>query len=81
VLARSVYCSKDGLQFYCLDGEGERVTCEDVADLDKSFQLDRRVWELFFTVWAQSIGVAVYHGVGVEFEAHMHCPGTNVSAN
>jgi flavin-dependent dehydrogenase len=59
---------KDGLQFYCLDEEGRQVTCENVGGLDFSFQLDRRISELFFTMWAQSIGIHVYHGVGVDFE-------------
>jgi flavin-dependent dehydrogenase len=63
---------KDGLQFYCVDEHGERVTCEDVGGLDLSFQLDRRMSELFFTMWAQSIGVKVYHGVRVDFETAYH---------
>ena len=63
-----LFATKDGLQFYCLDSEGKQVTCEDVGGLDLSFQLDRRMSELFFTMWAQSIGIQVYHGVDVSFD-------------
>jgi flavin-dependent dehydrogenase len=59
---------KDGLQFYCIDEEGRSVTSEDVGGLDLSFQLDRRVSELFLTMWAQYMGINVYHGVDVDFE-------------
>ncbi|KAJ3999330.1 hypothetical protein F5050DRAFT_1738332 [Lentinula boryana] len=59
---------KDGLQFYCIDREGVEVTSEDIGGLDLSFQLDRRMSELFFTMWAQRIGINVYHGVEVDFE-------------
>ncbi|KAJ4483723.1 hypothetical protein J3R30DRAFT_3402361 [Lentinula aciculospora] len=58
----------DGLQFYCIDREGVEVTSEDIGGLDLSFQLDRRMSELFLTVWAQSIGINVYHGVEAEFQ-------------
>ncbi|KAJ3827786.1 hypothetical protein F5880DRAFT_1535351 [Lentinula raphanica] len=58
---------KDGLQFYCIDRDEIEVTSEDVGGLDLSFQLDRRMSELFFTMWAQSIGINVYHGVEVDF--------------
>lgn len=59
---------KDGLQFYCVDREGQAVTSQDVGGLDLSFQLDRRMSELFVTMWAQSIGINVYHGVDISFE-------------
>jgi hypothetical protein len=59
---------KEGLQFYCIDEKGVSITCEDIGGLDLSFQLDRSVSELFFTMWAQSLGVNVYHGVGIGFE-------------
>ncbi|KAJ3813166.1 hypothetical protein F5876DRAFT_35768 [Lentinula aff. lateritia] len=64
---------KDGLQFYCIDREGVEVTSEDIGGLDLSFQLDRRMSELFFTMWAQRIGINVYHGVEVDFD-----PSVNV---
>ncbi|KAJ7214509.1 hypothetical protein GGX14DRAFT_611032 [Mycena pura] len=52
-----LFAMKDGLQFYCLDEEGKHVTSEDIGGLDLSFQLDRRMSELFFTMWAQSLGI------------------------
>lgn len=60
---------KDGLQFYCIDEHDCKVTMSDVGGVDISYQLDRRVSELFFTMWAQKLGINVYHGVecGVEF--------------
>lgn len=61
---------KDGLQFYCIDKEGLSVTSEDIGGLDISFQLDRRVSELFFTMWAQRMGINVYHGIDVAFETN-----------
>ncbi|MCJ1384755.1 hypothetical protein MMC17_007873 [Xylographa soralifera] len=59
---------KDGLQFYCLDENDRKVTMSDVGGADISYQLDRRVSELFFTIWAQKLGINVYHGVecGIE---------------
>lgn len=59
---------KDGLQFYCLDEDDRKVTMSDVGGVDISYQLDRRVSELFFTMWAQNLGINVYHGVecGIE---------------
>ncbi|KAJ6588804.1 hypothetical protein B0H19DRAFT_1101209 [Mycena capillaripes] len=59
---------KDGLQFYCVDQEAREITANDLGGLDLSFQLDRRMSELFMTMWAQSIGINVYHGVMVDFE-------------
>ncbi|KAJ7355762.1 hypothetical protein DFH08DRAFT_1053215 [Mycena albidolilacea] len=59
---------KDGIQFYNIDQDDREVTAHDVGGLDISFQLDRRMSELFMTMWAQSIGVNVYHGVAVDFE-------------
>ncbi|KAJ7807294.1 hypothetical protein B0H14DRAFT_3152581 [Mycena olivaceomarginata] len=59
---------KDGLHFYNVDQEDREVTAHDIGGLDISFQLDRRMSELFMTMWAQSLGVNVYHGVGVDFE-------------
>ncbi|ELR09447.1 hypothetical protein VC83_01902 [Pseudogymnoascus destructans] len=59
---------KDGLQFYCVDERGLSVTSEDIGGLDLSFQLDRRMSELFLTMWAQKIGINVYHGVGTDFK-------------
>lgn len=58
---------KDGLQFYCIDDQGLKVTPGDVGGLDISFQLDRRMSELFFTMWAQRMGINVYHGIDVSF--------------
>ena len=59
---------KDGLQFYRVDEHDREVSVSDVGGLDVSYQLDRRVSELFFTMWAQRLGINVYHGVecGVE---------------
>ncbi|OBT60404.1 hypothetical protein VE03_10156 [Pseudogymnoascus sp. 23342-1-I1] len=59
---------KDGLQFYCVDERGLSVTSEDVGGLDLSFQLDRRMSELFLTMWAQKLGINVYHNVGTDFK-------------
>ncbi|KAL8826287.1 MAG: hypothetical protein Q9170_007459 [Blastenia crenularia] len=59
---------KDGLQFYRVDEHDREVASSDIGGLDISYQLDRRVSELFFTMWAQKIGIKVYHGVecGIE---------------
>lgn len=59
---------KEGLQFYCIDNKGLSVTSEDIGGLDISFQLDHRVSELFFTMWAQKMGINVYHGIDVAFQ-------------
>jgi hypothetical protein len=59
---------KDGLHWYKVDQEDREVTAHDIGGLDISFQLDRRMSELFMAIWAQSIGVNVYHGVAVDFE-------------
>ncbi|MCJ1279935.1 hypothetical protein MMC21_007760 [Puttea exsequens] len=59
---------KDGLQFYCVDESDRKVTLSDVGGVDISYQLDRRMSELFFTMWAQKIGVNVYHGVECDIE-------------
>jgi hypothetical protein len=58
----------DGPQFYCIDGKGMSVTCEDVGRLNILFQLNRRMSELFFTMWAQSLRANLYHGVDIVFE-------------
>lgn len=60
---------KDGLQFYCVDKDESAITSEDIGGLDISFQLDRRVSELLFTMWAQGMGINVYHGIDIDFEA------------
>ncbi|MCJ1317728.1 hypothetical protein MMC15_003055 [Xylographa vitiligo] len=59
---------KDGLQFYCLDKNDLKVSQSDVGGVDISYQLDRRMSELFFTMWAQKLGINVYHGIecGIE---------------
>jgi hypothetical protein len=44
------------------------VISEDIRGLDLSFQLDRRMSELFLTMWAQKMGIDVYHGVDIGFE-------------
>lgn len=59
---------KDGLQFYCIDKHGQFVTTQDVGGLDLSFQLDRRMSELFMTMWAQQMGISIYHGVDIGFQ-------------
>lgn len=59
---------KDGLQFYCVDENDRKVSLSDCGGVDISYQLDRRVSELFFTMWAQKLGINVYHGAecGIE---------------
>ncbi|KAJ7640894.1 hypothetical protein DFH06DRAFT_624907 [Mycena polygramma] len=59
---------KDGIQFYSVDQKGAAITENSIGGLDVSFQLDRRVSELFFTMWAQQLGVNVYHGVMIDFD-------------
>ncbi|MCJ1418649.1 hypothetical protein MMC32_004997 [Xylographa parallela] len=59
---------KDGLQFYCVDQNDRKVTLSDVGGVDISYQLDRRMCELFFTMWAQKLGINVYHGVECDIE-------------
>jgi len=59
---------KDGLQFYSIDERGASIVANDVGAIDVSFQLDRRMSELFFTMWAQKIGINVYHGFDVAFD-------------
>ncbi|KFY33105.1 hypothetical protein V495_08428 [Pseudogymnoascus sp. VKM F-4514 (FW-929)] len=71
---------KDGLQFYCIDERGISVTAEDIGGLDLSFQLDRRMSELFLTMWAQRIGINVYHNVGTDFQV-MPGDASAISAN
>lgn len=63
-----IFGLKDGLQFYCVDEKDRKVTSSDVGGLDISYQLDRRVSELFFTMWAQKIGINVYHGTDCGIE-------------
>jgi hypothetical protein len=65
---------KDGLQFYCVDQHGLSVTAQDIGGLDLSFQLDRRMSELFVTMWAQKMGINVYHGVDIGFEVAKEDP-------
>ncbi|KAL8932859.1 MAG: hypothetical protein Q9211_006087 [Gyalolechia sp. 1 TL-2023] len=59
---------KDGLQFYRIDEHDREIPSSDIGGLDISYQLDRRMSELFFTLWAQKIGINVYHGVECGFE-------------
>ncbi len=61
-----LFALKDGLQFYCIDEDGNSVISEDVGGLDLSFQFDRRMSELLLTMWAQGMGIIVYHGADVE---------------
>ncbi|KAF0712700.1 hypothetical protein As57867_004704, partial [Aphanomyces stellatus] len=63
-----IFGVKDGLDFLHIDPNGNGVTAQDVGTVDLSFQLDRRVSELFLTIWAQRLGVRVYHGTGVDFD-------------
>ncbi|KAF8904930.1 hypothetical protein CPB85DRAFT_1225100, partial [Mucidula mucida] len=60
-----IFALKDGLHFYSVDQEGRDVTAQDIGGLDIAFQLDRRMSELFMTMWAQSLGINVYHGVAL----------------
>ncbi|KAJ7797518.1 hypothetical protein B0H14DRAFT_2618891 [Mycena olivaceomarginata] len=63
---------KDGIQLYNIDQDDREVTAHDVGGLDVSFQLDRRMSELFMTMWAQSLGVNVYHVCDVSgFSRHL----------
>jgi glycine/D-amino acid oxidase-like deaminating enzyme len=59
---------KDGLQFYYIDRHGQSVTSEDVGGLGLSFQLDRRMSELFVTMWAQKMGINMYRSVNIGVE-------------
>jgi hypothetical protein len=59
---------KDSLQFYFVDQHGLSVASGGIGGLDLSFQLDRRMSELFVTMWAQKMGINVYHGVDISFE-------------
>lgn len=59
---------KDGLQFYCVDENDRKLSMSDCGGVDISYQLDRRVSELFFTMWAQKLGINVYHGAGCGIE-------------
>lgn len=59
---------KDGLQFYCLDEHDRKITLSDIGGVDISYQLDRRMSELFFTMWAQKLGINVYHGADCGIE-------------
>ncbi|KAJ7870448.1 hypothetical protein B0H13DRAFT_2556313 [Mycena leptocephala] len=68
-----LFALKDGLQFYSLDQQGREITAHDIGGLDISYQLDRRMSELFMTMWAQSIGINVYHGISVDFEMPVDC--------
>ena len=69
---------KDGLQFYCVDKDDRKVTMSDLGGVDISYQLDRRVSELFFTMWAQKLGISVYHGIecGIELPNGAYQAGT-----
>ncbi|KAF0690282.1 Aste57867_18308 [Aphanomyces stellatus] len=58
---------KDVLDFLHIDPNGDGITAQDVGTVDLSFQLDRCVSELFLTIWAQHLGVRVYHGTSVDF--------------
>lgn len=66
-----LFALKDGLQFYCIDEDGNSVISEDVGGLDLSFQFDRRVSELLLTMWAQEMGIIVNHGAHVELVVRM----------
>jgi flavin-dependent dehydrogenase len=66
---------KDGLDFICLDQGGRSFTTQDVGGLDVSYQLERRVSELFFTMLAQRLGVMVIHGASVDFPGSRLEPG------
>ncbi|KAJ7903171.1 hypothetical protein B0H13DRAFT_1882233 [Mycena leptocephala] len=68
-----LFALKDGLQFYSLDQKGRKITAHDIGGLDISYLLDRRMSELFMTMWAQSIGINVYHGISVDFEIPVDC--------
>jgi flavin-dependent dehydrogenase len=62
---------KDGLDFFWVDEAGSRPITQDLGNLEASLQLDRRVSDLFLTMWAQKLGVRVYHGVGVDYEVEV----------
>jgi hypothetical protein len=62
-----LFSLKDGLQFYCIDDKGLKVMSRDIGGPNVSFELDRGMLELFFTMWAQQMGINVYHGVDVTF--------------
>ncbi|KAJ1555838.1 hypothetical protein HK405_012020 [Cladochytrium tenue] len=56
---------KEGLDFALVDRDGGEVHYQDIGGLDYSFQLERQVSELLFTMKAQQIGVKVFYGVSV----------------
>ncbi|KAJ7355721.1 hypothetical protein DFH08DRAFT_933540 [Mycena albidolilacea] len=78
---------KDGLHWYKVDQEDREVTAYDFGGLDISFQVDRRMSELFMNMWAQSIGVNVYHvilkdcsnSIGIGIDARMVCDASGFS--
>lgn len=68
-----IFAVKDGLQFYHVDNDIEdRVVCEDIGGLDIAFQVDRRMLELFMTMFAQKMGIRVVHGA----QAQLTVPGS-----
>jgi hypothetical protein len=74
-----LFAFKDGLQFDCVDEKEQKITAEDIGGLDVSFQLDRRMLELLLTMWAQEMGINVYHGVDTDFETGKNDPPTGAN--
>lgn len=67
-----LFGAKDGLAFYYLpaDGSWDGVTsfCANGprGDFVATLQIERKVSELLLTIYAQRLGVGVFHGVGVD---------------
>ncbi|KAI9364986.1 hypothetical protein DFJ73DRAFT_619829 [Zopfochytrium polystomum] len=60
-----LFALKEGLDFALVDRDGGDVQYQDIGGLDYSFQLEREVSELLFTMKAQQLGVKVFFGCGV----------------
>jgi len=59
---------KGGLQSYCVDENDRKIMVSDCGGIDTSYQLDRRGSEPLLTMWAQKLGINIYHGVGCSIE-------------
>ncbi|KAI8616328.1 hypothetical protein BC830DRAFT_1167890 [Chytriomyces sp. MP71] len=57
---------KEGLDFVLVDPNEKDTHPFDIGGFDYSFQIERKVSELLFTLKAQRLGVKVFYGVGVE---------------
>ncbi|KAJ1556303.1 hypothetical protein HK405_002956 [Cladochytrium tenue] len=60
-----LFSLKEGLDFALVDRKGGEVYYQDIGGLDYSFQLERKISELLFTMKAQQLGIKVFYGVSV----------------